>query len=105
MMHAALARSGLDASVIQSNRVTGHVRAWRREHNGVTPVWYYGHWFHSSSLIVKVPEDRLTFVVLANSDGLSRWRSLGDHADVLRSPAARMFLDAFVTAGPVNALP
>jgi CubicO group peptidase (beta-lactamase class C family) len=176
----SLAHSGLDASVIQSNLVTGYARAWGRrlwptgllgpmrpmqhptafhtsaglvasapdvarfsvaldegrllssslqarawsplvtpagdtlphglgwfvqEHDGVTLVWYYGHWFGSSSLIVKVPEDRLTFVVLANSDGLSRWRSLGDHADVLRSPAARMFLDAFVTAGPVNALP
>jgi CubicO group peptidase (beta-lactamase class C family) len=67
-----------------------------QEHDGVTLVWHYGHWFSSSSLLVKVPERRLTFVLLANSDGLSRWRRLGDHGDLLRSPAARLFLDAFV---------
>jgi hypothetical protein len=46
-------------------------------------------------LIIRVPEKRLTFVALANSDGLSRWRRLGDHADVLRSPVARAFLQAY----------
>jgi CubicO group peptidase (beta-lactamase class C family) len=66
-----------------------------QRHGDVTLVWYYGHWFGSSSLIVRVPEKRLTFVALANSDGLSRWRRLGDHADVLRSPAARAFLQAY----------
>jgi hypothetical protein len=39
-----------------------------------------------------------SFVVLANSDGLSRWRGLGDHGDLLRSAAARSFLDTFVSA-------
>jgi CubicO group peptidase (beta-lactamase class C family) len=67
-----------------------------QQHEGVTLVWHYGHWFSSSSLIVLVPERQLTFVLLANSDGLSRWRRLGDHGDLLRSPAARLFLDTFV---------
>ena len=67
-----------------------------QEHSPVTLVWHYGHWFSSSSLIVKVPERRLTFVLLANTDGLSRRRGLGDHGNVLRSPAAAAFLDAFV---------
>jgi hypothetical protein len=39
-----------------------------------------------------VPERRATFVILANSDGLSRWRSLGDDANVLAAPAAQLFL-------------
>lgn len=56
-------------------------------------VWHYGHALESSALIVKLPEDRVTFVVLANSDGLSRWRSLGDDADVTASPAAMLFLN------------
>jgi CubicO group peptidase (beta-lactamase class C family) len=56
-------------------------------------VWHYGHALESSSLIVKVPEERVTFVVLANSDGLSRWRSLGDDAEVTASPAAMLFLN------------
>jgi CubicO group peptidase (beta-lactamase class C family) len=56
-------------------------------------VWHYGHGLESSSLIVKIPDDGATFVILANSDGLSRWRGLGDTADVMASPAARMFLN------------
>jgi CubicO group peptidase (beta-lactamase class C family) len=67
-----------------------------QEEDGVELVWHYGHWFSSSSLIVVVPDRRLTFVLLANSDGLSRWRRLGDRGDVSRSPAATVFLDRFV---------
>lgn len=59
---------------------------------GQKVVWHYGQVFESSSLIVKVPERRLTFVILANSDGLSRSLGLGDDADVTVSPAARIFL-------------
>ena len=54
-------------------------------------VWHYGHGLESSSLIVKIPERQVTFVILANSDGLSRWRRLGDDADVTASPAATLF--------------
>jgi CubicO group peptidase (beta-lactamase class C family) len=56
-------------------------------------VWHYGHGLESSSLIVKIADDGATFVILANSDGLSRWRGLGGTADVLTSPAARLFLN------------
>jgi len=56
-------------------------------------VWHYGHGLESSSLIVKVPGQRVTFVILANSDGLSRWRGLGDSADVMESPAATLFMN------------
>jgi CubicO group peptidase (beta-lactamase class C family) len=66
-----------------------------QEHEGVRLVWHYGHWFGSSSLIVKVPERGLTFVLLANADELSRMRRLGDHADLTRSPAAMAFVAAF----------
>jgi CubicO group peptidase (beta-lactamase class C family) len=60
-------------------------------------VWHYGHALESSSLIVKIPERQVTFVVLANSDGLSRWRRLGDDADVTASPAATLFLNWYST--------
>ena len=56
-------------------------------------IWHYGHAYESSSLIVKLPVERVTFVILANSDGLSRWRQLGDSADVMRSPAATLFMN------------
>jgi len=58
-------------------------------------VWHYGFWTANSSLIVKVPEQGLTFVLLANTDMLSRPYGLGADEDVRRSPYARAFLDVF----------
>ena len=63
-----------------------------QQHGGRRLVWHYGHMLENSSLLVKVPERRATFVILANSDGLSRWRSLGDDANVMASPAVGLFL-------------
>jgi CubicO group peptidase (beta-lactamase class C family) len=65
-------------------------------------VWHYGHGLESSSLIVKVPERQVTFVILANSDGLSRWRRLGDAADVTASPAATLFLNWYTARKPTE---
>jgi CubicO group peptidase (beta-lactamase class C family) len=59
---------------------------------GLSLAWQFGQAFESSALIVKIPAQRTTFVVLANSDGLSRRRRLGDHGNVLKSPAAMLFL-------------
>ncbi|MGH9147762.1 MAG: serine hydrolase domain-containing protein [Vicinamibacterales bacterium] len=59
----------------------------------ISLVWHYGHGFEASSLLVKLPDHRVTFVILANSDGLSRWRRLGDDANLLASPAAVLFLN------------
>ena len=68
-----------------------------QEHRGYHVVWHYGHGLESSSLIVKIPDQRVTFVILANSDGLSRWRGLGNNADVSASPAATLFLNWYST--------
>lgn len=68
------------------------LRWFVQQHDSTTLVWHYDHMLENSSLIVKVPQRRSTFVILANSDGLSRWRSLGDDANVLASPAAVLFL-------------
>ena len=57
--------------------------------------WHYGYWTGNSSLIVRVPERGLTFVLLANSDGLSRNTQLGA-GNLLSSPVARLFLEEFV---------
>lgn len=65
------------------------------DYKGVRVIWHYGLWTANSSLIVKVPERGLTFVVLANADGLSSPYPLG--AGLLdTSPWAREFLEAFV---------
>ena len=65
------------------------------QYQGVRVIWHYGYWTANSSLIVKVPDRGLTFVVLANSDGLSAPYPLGS-GKLETSPWARLFLDSFV---------
>lgn len=64
-----------------------------QQHRGATIAWHFGQFFESSSLLITIPDRRVAFVALANSDGLSRRRRLGDHGDVLKSPAAMLFLN------------
>jgi CubicO group peptidase (beta-lactamase class C family) len=63
--------------------------------SGVDLQWHYGYWIGNSSLIIRVPDRGLVFVLLANSDGLSRTTSLGS-GNLLSSLAAEAFLDTFV---------
>jgi CubicO group peptidase (beta-lactamase class C family) len=70
---------------------------WFVQQSGdVTLVWHYGLWTANSSLLVKAPSKKLTFVALANSDGLTSPYDLAA-GDVLRSPVAAEFVRAFVT--------
>jgi CubicO group peptidase (beta-lactamase class C family) len=63
---------------------------------GMRLVWHYGYWPESfSSLYVKLPERKMTLILLANSDGLSAPFLLGA-GDVIRSPFANSFLRIFV---------
>lgn len=68
---------------------------------GTRLIWHHGHAPGAySSLILKVPSDNLTFILLANSDGRSAGFNLGraPNADsVLKSPFALAFLDLFTT--------
>ncbi len=64
-------------------------------------LWHYGYWDCASSLIVKVPEDGITFVLLANTNALSRAApGIGMTGDPLSSPAAVLFLRHLVFAPP-----
>jgi CubicO group peptidase (beta-lactamase class C family) len=65
------------------------------DYRGKRVVWHYGLWTAISSLIVKVPDMGLTFIILANSEGLSAAYPLGS-GRLDTSPWARAFLDAFV---------
>jgi hypothetical protein len=58
-------------------------------------VWHYGYWIGNSSLILKVPEYNMTFIVFANTDNLSRPFRLGD-GDVMNSIMALAFLKTFI---------
>jgi CubicO group peptidase (beta-lactamase class C family) len=61
-------------------------------------LWHYGQWTGISALIVKVPEQKITFVALANSDVLSSAFNLVN-GDVMNSPYAKLFLSSFVLSG------
>jgi len=66
-----------------------------QEQDGVKLVWHYGYAPYAySSLILKVPEQETTLILLANSDGASASFNLGA-GDVLRSPFATAFLRRF----------
>jgi CubicO group peptidase (beta-lactamase class C family) len=64
-------------------------------HNGKTLVWHYGHAPKAySSLILEVPAEEITLILLADSDGASADFRLGA-GNVLRSPFAVVFLNLF----------
>jgi CubicO group peptidase (beta-lactamase class C family) len=66
-----------------------------QEKDGVKLVWHYGYAPYAySSLILKVPEQETTLILLANSDGASASFNLGA-GNALRSPFAAAFLRRF----------
>ena len=69
-----------------------------QEKEGLKFAWHYGYWVGMSSLIIRVPEKKLSFVIMANSDMLSAPYPLGN-GDVWVSPYAKEFLKSFVLAG------
>lgn len=59
-------------------------------------LWHYGwHPDAASSLILKIPEKQISFMIFANSDMLSKPFSL-HNGNVLNSPAALIFLKTFL---------
>jgi len=61
-------------------------------------IWHYGHWPPSiSSLFVKIPEEGLTLIVLANTDGLSRPFNLGE-GNIMTSLVALAFYKDLILA-------
>ncbi len=67
-----------------------------QEYHGIRLIWHYGYWNCNSSLILTLPDSRLTFIALANTDGLSAPFRLGSpDALVLESPLALAFMNSF----------
>ena len=69
-----------------------------QEKEGLKITWHYGYWTGMSSLIIRIPEKKLSFVLMANSDMLSAPYPLGN-GDIWVSPYAKEFLKSFVLAG------
>src|SRR5262249_28547100 len=69
---------------------------------GVTVAWHYGYVPDiSSSLLVLVPERRLAFIALANSDGLSAsYDEKRETGALTASDPARAFLTAYGILSP-----
>jgi CubicO group peptidase (beta-lactamase class C family) len=65
--------------------------------HGSKILWHYGWWDAISSLIIKVPDKELDFIIMANTDMLSRASSrIGTDNDITRSIVGIEFLDAFI---------
>ena len=63
--------------------------------DGQKIVWHYGWWDATSTLIIKALDKELAFVIMANTDMLSRPFGLGN-GDITTSSVARYFLNSFV---------
>jgi CubicO group peptidase (beta-lactamase class C family) len=66
-------------------------------YKGVRVIWHYGWWTASSTLVIKVPAQGLSFVLFANTDGLSAPYPLAA-GRLDESPWARLFLETFAVA-------
>ncbi|HEV8133059.1 MAG TPA: serine hydrolase [Pyrinomonadaceae bacterium] len=66
-----------------------------QNYKGTKLIWHYGYWTGNSSFILKVPERNITFIIMANSDNLSRPTDLGS-GDALTSSVGMAFLKTFI---------
>jgi CubicO group peptidase (beta-lactamase class C family) len=97
LLEASTRARAFTRTVSTSGRTLPYGLGWFvTEFGGKKLVWHYGLWVANSSLIIKSPERELTFVVLANSDRLSKPYLLGIGA-LMTSPFARVFVESFVT--------
>jgi len=66
-----------------------------QNYKGTKLLWHYGYWTGNSSFILKVPEQNITFIIMANSDNLSRPTDLGA-GNALSSAVSMAFLKTFI---------
>jgi CubicO group peptidase (beta-lactamase class C family) len=70
-----------------------------QNYHGTRLIWHYGQWPPSvSSLFLKIPEQGLTFIVLANTDALSTPFDPGSNGDIMTSLMALTFYQHFILA-------
>ena len=69
-----------------------------QEKEEIVLTWHYGYWTGMSSLLIRVPEQKITFILMANSDKLSSPFPLAK-GDIWVSPYAKEFLKSWVLGG------
>lgn len=87
--------------VTPKNDTLPYAKGWFVQcYQGVEMYWHYGYGRSCSSLILKVPDKKMTILLLANTDMLSEPFSagLGVFGDVTSSPIANIFLRKLVFA-------
>jgi hypothetical protein len=68
-----------------------------QKYQGHKFVWHYGQWQTYSALYIKVPQKKLTLIMLASSDGLSKPFALGN-GNLFNSAFALAFYRNFLQA-------
>jgi CubicO group peptidase (beta-lactamase class C family) len=100
LLNAASRKSMFTPFESSSGRRLPHGLGWFcQTFRGIDLHWHYGHHTDAvSTLILKIPQRAMTFIVFANSDKLSEPFSL-HNGNVLNSPAALLLLEHFVATG------
>jgi CubicO group peptidase (beta-lactamase class C family) len=87
------------ASRSNTGKILPYALGWFvQDWKGKKLVWHYGYHGYYSSLILKVPAEELTLILLANSGGASAGFKLGggtDPENVMKSPFAAAFVERF----------
>lgn len=84
------------AKAASGERLPYGIGWFAQQHGGHDLRWHSGWWEDAySALYLKVPDERLTLIVLANSEGVW-WDNPLDAARVQESPFAQAFFDAFL---------
>ena len=98
LLSAASRKIMLSASLSNDGQVLPYGVGWFvQQYQGHTLVWHSGWWENAySALYLKVPAQNLSFIVLANSEGIW-WNNPLTGAEVQRSGFAQAFLQSFVT--------
>jgi CubicO group peptidase (beta-lactamase class C family) len=66
-----------------------------QRHEGVKLEWHGGEWNAQSAMFLRAPEQRLTFVAVANTRRMSGAYQMGI-GDVMQSGPGRLFVESFV---------
>jgi CubicO group peptidase (beta-lactamase class C family) len=83
-------------AVSNTNRTLPYGLGWFINlYKGKRFILHFGEWHCVGALILKVPEDKLTFIVFANSRNLNRYFNIG-YGDPTTHSAALAFLKTFV---------
>jgi CubicO group peptidase (beta-lactamase class C family) len=94
LLKAETKESMFTAAMSTEGKPLPYAKGWFvYEKEGTKYIWHHGWWDGNSSLIIKIPSRNQTFVLLANSDMLSRPYNLGVDSNLFNSKFAEAFVE------------